>query len=338
MLVTKRTESVPLATRRSCVSIAVAGTLATVTGGWASRAEAQEQAQGFAVERFYPSAPGGGWFVMDDLDMRGGIGGAVALTGGYAYKPLVVTDGRTRVGVVTDQAFADVAAAITFERYRLYVNFSHPMIIGGTGGTAGGYTFTPPSVDAGKNPDLITDVRIGYDVRLMGLSRSPYRLGMSAQLFIPNGDRPDYDTDGTFRAMLRVLFAGDVGMYTYAAQIGWHIRPLDDSPTPGSPQGSELLFGAAGGLRLPVTPAGSTVLVAGPEVYGETAVQSFFGRTSTGIEALLTGRVEGTASNGVQARVKLGTGGGLSAHFGAPEWRVVLSVEVFDHDSSRERK
>src|SRR5260370_39812697 len=40
--------------------------------------------QGFAVERFYPSAPGGGWFVMDALDLRGGLGGALALTTGYA--------------------------------------------------------------------------------------------------------------------------------------------------------------------------------------------------------------------------------------------------------------
>ena len=302
-----------------------------------SRAEAQQQTQGFAVERFYPSAPGGGWFVMDDLDMRGGIGGAIALTGGYAYNPLVVTDGHTRVGVVTDQAFADLAAAITYDRYRLYVGFSHPMVISGTGGTVGAYSFTAPYVDAGKNPDLITDVRIGYDVRLLGLSRSPFRLGIGAQLWIPNGYRPDYDTDDTFRAMLRVLFAGDVGMYTYAAQVGWHIRSLDDSPTPGSPQGSELLFGAAGGPRFPVTCTGSTVLVVGPEIFGETALQSFFGSTATGLEALLTGRLEGTAGDGGQLRVKVGAGGGLSAHFGAPEWRAVVGIELFDHNTSREK-
>ncbi len=42
---------------------------------WAMGARAQLQAQGFAVERFYPSAPGGGWMVMDDLSMRGRFGG-----------------------------------------------------------------------------------------------------------------------------------------------------------------------------------------------------------------------------------------------------------------------
>src|ERR1700680_1247626 len=45
-----------------------------------AHAEAQQTPPGFAVERFSPSAAGAGWFVMDDLDMDGGLGGAVAGT------------------------------------------------------------------------------------------------------------------------------------------------------------------------------------------------------------------------------------------------------------------
>ena len=257
------------------------------------------------------------------------------LTGGYAYDPLVVTDGKKHFGVVTNQAFADVAAAVTYDRFRIYVNFSHPMVIGGTGGTVGAYTFAAPSVDVAKNPDLISDVRIGYDARLIGLAASPFRLGIGAQLYIPNGDRSDYVTDDTFRAMVRVLFAGDVGMYSYAGQLGWHIRPLDDSPTPGTPQGSELLFGVAGGARFPVTGTGTTTVVVGPEIYGETPLQAFLGSTTTGLEALLSGRIEGTADDGAQIRIKLGAGGGISAHFGAPEWRFVAGIELFDHHTDR---
>jgi hypothetical protein len=315
----------------SPVEFVVAAALA-VTCPWASNVEAQTQARGFAVERFYASAPGGGWWVMDTLDMHGGLGGAIALSGGYAYKPLVITDGVQHLGVVTDQAFADVAMALTYDRCRLYLNFSHPMVISGSSGefTVGAYEYTPPHVDAGKNPDLISDVRIGYDVRLVGFHDSPFRLGVGAQLLIPNGDRADYDTDDTFRAMLRVLFAGEVGMFTYAGQLGWHVRSLDDSPIPGSPQGSELLFGVAVGPRFPASWGGNSVIAVGPEVYGETAFQSFFGTTSTGLEALLSGRLEGAADKGAQLRIKLGAGGGISAHFGAPELRFVLGVEVFD--------
>ena len=166
---------------------------------------------------------------------------------------------------------------------------------------------------------------------------SAFRLGIGAQLYIPNGDRSDYDTDDTFRAMVRVLFAGDVGHYTYAGQLGWHIRPLDDSPTPGSPQGSELVFGAAAGPRFPIGCGGPHAIVVGPEIYGETALQSFFGSNTTGLEALLSGRFEGTADDGSQLRIKLGIGGGLSAHFGAPEFRLVFGIELFDHNTDRDK-
>jgi hypothetical protein len=57
---------------------------------WPSLADAQQQAQGFAVERFYPSAPGSGWFVLDDVNMSGGLGGAISLTTGYSRNPLLV--------------------------------------------------------------------------------------------------------------------------------------------------------------------------------------------------------------------------------------------------------
>jgi hypothetical protein len=298
---------------------------------------AQQQAQGFAVERFYPSAPGGGWFVMDALDMRGGLGGAMELQGGYSMNPLRVTDGATHLAVVSDQAFADFAFAVTYDRWRLYFNFDTPLVIKGQSGTVGNTQFTAPSVDLASHPDTLSDARAGLDVRLVGGSNSPFRLGASAQLWVPwGGETGDYDTDGTYRAMLRVLFAGDVGRLTYAGQLGVHIRPLDDSATPGSPRGSELLFGLAAGARLPVGRRGMVVVV-GPELFGEIAFSSFMGTTTTGVEGLLTGRLEGTADDGAQLRFKLGTGAGLDPHFGAPECRIVFGIELFDHSSDRDK-
>jgi hypothetical protein len=47
----------------------------------------------------------------------------------------------------------------------------------------------------------------------------------------------------------------------------------------------------------------------------------------------LTARVEGTADDGPQVRVKIGTGAGLNPRFGAPEWRIVMGVELFDHSA-----
>jgi OmpA-OmpF porin, OOP family len=303
--------------------------------GVASPAQAQQQAQGFAVERLYPSAPGGGWFVMDDLSLRGGLGGDMQLTSGYAYKPLRVTDGITHLPVVQDEASTDFGFAATYDRWRLYLNLDVPLLIQGQGGVVGAYQLTAPSVDPGSHPDTLSDARLGVDGRLVGAPGSPFRLGAGAQLFVPEGSRADYDTDGTLRAMLRVLFAGDVGLLSYAGQLGVHIRPLDDAPTPGSPRGSELLFGAAAGARVRVG-TGGTALVVGPEVYGQSAFRSFLGKDTTGLEGLLSARMEGTADDGAQLRVKLGAGGGLDQHFGAPEWRIVLAIELFDHGTDRD--
>jgi len=330
----------PSSERRRALALAVL--LAAVA--LASGAGAQVRPQGFAVERFYPSAPGGGWFVMDALDMRGGLGGAMALTGGYALNPLRVTDGVRHLAVVSDEAIAGFGFAVTYDRLRLYLDVEAPLVISGQSGAVGGYQLTAPHVDLGTHPDALSDSRLGVDARLFGGPTSAFRLGAGAQLLVPSGShcpdgtlRCDYDTDGTVRGMLRALVAGDVGLFTYAGQLGLHIRPLDDAPAPGSPRGSELLFGFAAGSRLPVGRKRGAVVVIGPEFYGETAFSSFFGATATGLEGLLSGRLEGTADDGLELRVKLGTGGGLNQHFGAPEWRIVFGIEVFDHDSDRDR-
>jgi hypothetical protein len=293
---------------------------------WPSLAQAQQQAEGFAVERLYQSAPGAGWFVMDDLDMSGRLGGAVSLTSGYARNPLVITgpDGK-KLAVVSEEAFADFGAAITHDRFRGYIDFPVPLVLSGTSGTLGQYQFTAPSVTFGSNPDSVSDPRIGFDVRLLGEPGSLLRLGAGAQLIFPNGNRSDYVTDDKYRAMFRFLAAGDAGKFTYAGQLGVHVRTLNDAPVPGSPNGSEFLYGISAGRRF----AGSNgwAVVAGPEIFGETAFRAFFSG-ETGTEALLTGRFEHTGT-GRNLRVKLGVGHALVQDFGAAQWRVVFGVEMF---------
>jgi hypothetical protein len=273
---------------------------------------------------------------MDSLDMRGGLGGAMEIQAGYARGPLRIPDGSSSLPVVSDQALGNVGFAVTYDRWRLYLNLDAPLLIKGQSGTASGYRYTAPSVSFAATPDILGDLRFGVDGRLLGGPSSPFRLGASAQLYVPAGDHPsDYDTDGTVRAMLRVLAAGDLGLFTYAGQLGVHIRPLDDASVPGSPQGSELLFGFAAGARFHV--GSSRDLIFGPEFFAETAFRSFFGGSTTGFEGLLTTRVEGTADDGLQLRFKLGSGGGIDQQFGAPEWRVVIGVEVWNHGSDRDK-
>jgi len=292
---------------------------------WLPSAEAQQQPQGFAVERFYPGPPGSGWFIMDDLNMGGGLGGAVTLTSGYSRNPLDVTspDGRTHLPVVSDAAFLNVGVAGTYDRYRIYFNFPMPFALGGTGGMLGLYQLTAPVVSPGTNPDNISDPGAGFDLRIAGAPGSPLRIGAGGQLIFPSGERADYASDGTYRGLVRFLAAGDRGQFSYAGQLGVHIRPLNDSPVPGSPNGSELLCGTSIGRRFSFQ-RGLNGLI-GPEIYGETAFHSFFDEQRTAVEGLLTAWLEHTGS---PLRFKLGAGHGFVQHFGVPEWRVVFGVEL----------
>jgi hypothetical protein len=302
-------------------------------------------AQGFAVERLYTSAPGGGWFVMDDLNIFGGFGGAIETTSGYAQNPLRIPSGSGSLLVVKNQAFFDFGVAATYDRWRIYLNFNAPLLVAGDGGTVGTFQYAAPtgdptvelgphSVDLGSNPDTLADARVGVDMRILGEPGGPFRLGAGAQLFIPSGETSEYITDGNYRAMFRALFAGDVGLFSYAGQVGVHVRTLDTAPQPNGPEGSELLFGAAAGLKTPLWQ--STQLVVGPEVYGASAFRSLFGSTTTALEGLLSGRIEGTETDGQQLRVKLGAGLGINDSFGTPEWRAVVSIEMFTHGSDRD--
>jgi hypothetical protein len=293
----------------------------------AQHSDSQQAIQGFAVERFYPSAPGGGWFVMDDVNMSGRFGGAVSFTTGYSRKPLEVTspDGTRRLALVSNQAFVDVGVAVTYDRYRIYVNLPIPLVVSGQSGTLGSYQLSAPSVNLGTNPDTVSDSRFGFDMRLFGKPGGALRAGVGAQLVIPSGLRSDYVTDGRYRGMFRFIAAGDAGRFSYAGQLGVHVRPVEGSLPPGGPEGNEFLFGVSGGRRLAV--GTGWAFVVGPEFFGETAMRSFF-NGQTGMEGLLTGRLEETG-DGKRLRFKLGIGQGLIQQFGAPKWRILVGVELF---------
>ncbi len=288
-----------------------------------------QTAEGYGVERLYRSAPGGGWFVMDALDMHGSYGGAMSMSLGYAHDALVVRG----LPVITDQATTDFGFAFTWDRLRLSLAMDLPLYVNGQSGTVDGWSFTAPHYDLGTRPDTLYDARLGFDARIWGGPKDPFRFGAGVQLVFPNvsgNARSDYITDATFRALMRLLFAGDLGAFTWAGHVGVHMRPLDDYLTPESPRGSELLFGAAGGARVPLGKKLGAALVIGPEIFGATP---FASPDATSLEGLMSVRVEGTADRGPQIRVKLGAGAGLLTHTGEPEWRLVFGVEIFDHNA-----
>lgn len=263
-------------------------------------------ADGFALERLYPSAPGGGWIVMDDLGMHGGYGGAMSVTGGYARDPLAPT--------VTDEAFMSIGLAVSYDRFRLYLDLPSPLAVKGAG----------VNEDLGTGPDLISDPRIGFDARLLGDAHDPFRMGLGAQIYFPNGTRADYVSDETMRAMFRLLFAGDIGKFTWAAHAGLHLRTQFEGP--------EFIFGGAAGVRLPIGTEKRWDVVLGTEIYGETALRE----SATGVEGLLSMRLERLAEDAPHLRFKLGFGPGFDPSFGTPSFRLVFSIELFAHTHAHE--
>jgi hypothetical protein len=287
---------------------------------------AQQAAQGFALERLTPAAPGAGWFMLDNLDMRGPLGGALAVTGSFAADPLRVGSGAQRVAVVSREAFLEFAAAVSYGRWRAWLALDAPVALTGSDGSAGGYDYGAPHVNLGNSPDVLYDPRLGLEARLVGDAAAPFRLGLSAELLAPSGDRSDYVTDGTLRGIVRALAAGQRDWLEVAGSVGTHLR-WRNQPAPGGPRGSELLFGIAAGARIDPQRAPAIRIVVGPELFGETAWRSAFSWQTTGIEAMLTGRIQWTTP-ARRVRAKLGAGGGIDPNFGAPVFRMALSVEM----------
>lgn len=281
---------------------------------------------GFSTERFSPAPAGARFVALDDLATTG-IGGALALTTSYARRPWHVGEGRTRVDLVRDQAFVGVGASLHAGPLRVSLDLASAVLVHGHAGEAGGARWPGVSVDPASHPDSFADVRLRVDARLLGDARGPFRLGLGAQLWLPAGDRQDFLTDGGYRGVLSVAFAGDAGPFGWAGHGGLHLRPLREPAIEGGPTGSEWVFAVGGGARLPLV--AGTMLGLGPELLGATSLRDAFGK-ATALEILFGGRLEATRPGGAVVRVKLAAGTGLTRAFGAPDARFVLAVEVAD--------
>ena len=310
--------------------------------GVTSLANAQKPAEGFSVDRFYTSAPGGGWFVMDALDMRGSLGAAGELTLGNAMKPLVLTNGSQRVSVVSDQAVADFAFAVTYNRVRLYLNLDMPLVTKGDQGTFGGYPYNASSV----NPNSLS-VDVGATPTPCPM---PGLASMHASSAAPR-TLSDWAPDSSSWSPTDTASITTRTAPTAACSACWPRETSESLPTQGT---SAFMFGP---WTIPLPRAarreascysaspealgcqgnsGKADLIIGPEIYGASAFKSLCGTDTTAVEALLSSRVEETADDGLSLRVKLGAGVGLNPHFGAPEGRIVFAIEIFDHNSDRD--
>jgi len=276
-------------------------------------ASAQAQ-KGFVLDRFDPSERGSEWFVLDSLDLRGHVRPAAGVVGSWAYNPLVVydRDGNYFSSLVEHQVYVHPGASLVLWN-RLRAAVSMPIAVYQTGDpiVIGPKSYAPPSSAAG-------DLRISGDVRLLGKHGGPFTSALGVALYLPTGTRDNYTSDGYVRFTPRITVAGDVSVFTYSARAGYHHRTLTEE-FERNPLGSEVVFGAAAGVRV-----ANRKLVVGPEIYGSSILdsESFAKRRGTPIEGIFGAHY--TVSN---VRFGGGLGTGLTRGWGTPALRAFLSAE-----------
>ncbi len=284
-----------------------------VLAGGAARAQSAPAGSGFAVDRFEPAGGGSQWFSLESLDFYGRGRPAFGLVLDGAWKPLVIYDqsGHQVAALLRDQTVAHADAAVVLgNHFRLDLNL--PVVLYQQGGALvlDNHAFAVPSHTA------LGDVRIGADLRVYGHTGDPFMAAVGAQVFVPAGKTATFAGDGSWRVWPHLLVAGDAGAFTWAANVGYHIRPTDKCGCSLAP-GDELTAGLAAGVHL------SPAVLIGPELFGST---SHLGNRVASPLELLVGAHFGVARGWT---LSVGAGPGLTDGAGSPEVRGVVGLRYF---------
>jgi outer membrane protein OmpA-like peptidoglycan-associated protein len=288
---------------------------------FSATAGAQSAEAGFALDRFDPAERGSEWFANDSLDLRGHLRPALGLGVDYAYRPLVIffTDAPDTVAAspVRDQLFLHVGGSVNlWSRLRLGADMPFALYQFGHSGVVD----TPPPPRLYAKPaheQALSDLRLGADVRLAGEYGDAATLAAGVQVYVPIGFRSDFTGDGTARLQPRVLLAGDLSAFVYAAKLGVMVRPHEAQYRNVS-LGTEGTASVAAGLRV-----ADKRLVIGPEVFASTVLNhDAFDKEATPVEGLL-----GAHYTAGDVRFGAGAGLGFTRGYGSPVSRLLASIE-----------
>ena len=300
-----------------------AGTLvksALVVGVLLYTRVAPAQSTGFAIDRFEPAERGSDFFVNESLDLRGKLRPAVGVVVDWAYQPLVLYErgnvrGSSQGDVLTDQIFVHAGGALVLaDRFRVAANL--PLAI-----YQHGEEIAPVALGVHRQSGAgVGDLRLSGDARVLGTYGQEFTAAVGFQLHLPTGSRDALTSDGTVRLAPRVLLAGELEWFLYAAKGGFAYRPFEGT-FEGNKLGSEFIFSAAVGVKV------SKRFTFGPEFYGSTVVvggDGAFRRRNTPLEILFGAHV--TLADQWQAGLAIGPG--LTRGDGSPKMRVLFSVEL----------
>ena len=310
-----------------CIGLlgALLGTLCSVTP-----AEAQVS-NGFAVNRYEPTAAGEWSFWVDHPWYSSMRYLAAGITLNYAHNPLVF--GR----VNSDGSFSQATSVIEHQflgHVDIAGSFLDRVMIAGTVPITFLERGTPAAGAAPANGVAAGDPRLGFWVRLFGQPyKSAVSLSLGAQAWIPlrsfgvtSGVALTSSDEGVLRVMPKLALSGYAKHILWSFNAGFLYRPAARIGTgvtdDGSTVGSELQLGAAVAYadmqrRFAIGPEA----ILGTQVLGTDSTAPFT-RNYTSLELLLGGHYN--ISNKVN--VGLAGGIGLLRTPGTPDGRVLLRI------------
>lgn len=291
--------------RRRALLVAAPLALALI----ASTAHAQS-AGTRAIARLHPAAADSDWFAVDSVSFAGDREVSLAVTGDYAYRPLVIynADDSRRVDIVRDQLILHFGASLTlFDRLRLSAVAPLYPYQDGDAASYNGMMLPGPSYAFG-------DVTLAGDLRVLGAPGARLRVAVGVRAGLPTGSKTNYTSDGIFSGDLHGSLAGTVDRIEYGAGVQLLLR--EETALAGEDFGSELRMAAAVGVRL----AHGKLLV-GPEAMAVVPVSGDAGAGHPLEVGLgLHYRVSRALLLGV------GAGVGLVHAVGTPEERALASL------------
>lgn len=279
-----------------------------------SSATAAAQSRGYSANRYDPAEPGGDWYATESLDLRGAYLPRIGAVYDWGYRPLRTdAPGGGDHRVIVDQMFVHARANVVLGSFaRLGVGVPVAVYQDGDAPRTGAAQREPASRHA------LGDLRLVSDFRIFGSFENRLRAAAGLVVHLPTGHRDAYTSDGLVRFAPRLLVAGALRWFDWAARLGYLYRPLDRN-WEGRALGDELTFAISAGIRV------NDRFVFGPELFGAATVtgSDALGARSIPLELLVGGRAR--IANDLQ--IGSAIGGGITTGDGAPKMRVLAVFE-----------
>lgn len=276
----------------------------------ATAATAGAEPQARDIDRLHPAAPDSDWIVGEGLTFSGHAQVVIGAIADGAHHPFAAynADGTMRSAIISDSVIIHGGASVTLgERYRLSASVPMAVYQNGTTTEYDGMMIAAPIYAFG-------DVTLGGDLRIVGSPGDPLRIGVGFRVQLPTGSKTNYTSDGVVGYEPRLMAAGTVDLFEYAASASALLR--GHTALADEQFGSELRYSASAGVRI----ADRRLLVGG-ELFGAVAAE-----TGTAMGTPL--ELDAAARFAVNRQTRIGAafGHGFINAIGSPDWRAMVTI------------